>query len=352
MAILPENYVINKFYELAGYVLYNRHTNVYNACCPICHEGKSWGKKRRCFYIPMHDNIYCHNCGWSSTPIKWIQYLTGKTYKEILEESEKDEYITEFNIDQYEKEEDEETKKHDIPTLPGNCINIFDNQQLNYHKNNTNLLIALSYASHRLLFNAVNRPPTLYFCPDDVIHKNRLIIPFFDENNKIIYYQSRGLLPKDLKEKPKYLSKIGAEKSIFGINNVSNNMDNIYIFEGPIDAMFVKNGIAVGGIQENTTKTYTPKQQDQMKLLSFYKKIWVLDSQYLDNASLKKSEILLENNETIFIWPKQLGTKFKDFNDVCIFSNKNEIPNQWIDKYSFSGIQGLLKLKEIKQFIK
>ena len=41
MSILPENYIIQKFYEYAGYVQYFNHNNTYNACCPICHEGKS-----------------------------------------------------------------------------------------------------------------------------------------------------------------------------------------------------------------------------------------------------------------------------------------------------------------------
>ena len=51
MSILPENYIIQKFYEYAGYVQYLKHNNTYNGCCPICHEGKSWGKKKRCFYM-------------------------------------------------------------------------------------------------------------------------------------------------------------------------------------------------------------------------------------------------------------------------------------------------------------
>lgn len=346
--ILPENYIISKFYELAGFVTHNTSNNTYNACCPICREGKSWGKKKRCFYIPSHNNIYCHNCGWSSTPLKWIQTLTGKSTKEIIEESESDDYIKPFNINEQKNTIDKQ--KIQISTLPGDCINLFDKNQLNFYKNNKNVLIAISYLHNRQLFTAVNKPPSLYFCQNDYIHKNRIIIPFFDENNNIIYYQSRGILPKDLQTKPKYLSKIGAEKSIYGMNNIKSTLDTVYIFEGPIDSMFVKNGIAVGGIQDNTYKTFTSKQQEQINKLNLYKKVWILDSQYKDKAALKKSELLLENNENIFIWPKALGIKFKDFNDICVYSNKTEIPTKWIDKYTFSGVQGLLKLREIKQF--
>lgn len=357
MSVLPENYVISKFYELAGYVSHNKHNDTYNACCPICREGNSWGKKKRCFYIPKHDNIYCHNCGWSSNPLKWIQYLTNKTPKEIFQESESDEYLTSFTptiLDSNENIDNNENKE--LPSLPGDCINLFDINQIKFYKGEQNLLLALSYIYSRKLPSAINKPPALYLCKNDLIHKNRIIIPFFDENNEIVYYQSRGILPDDLKNKPKYLSKLGGEKSIFGINNINNNIDNVYIFEGPIDSMFVKNGIAVGGIQDNTTKNFNPKQQEQMQTLSLFNKIWCLDSQYIDNAALKKSEILVNEGETIFIWPEELGTIYKDFNEICSQPKSkkdiNEIPYNWINKHSYSGLQALQKLTAIKKFIK
>lgn len=344
MSLLPEEYIIKKFYEYVGHVHYIKHNNTYNGCCPICHEGKSWGKKKRCFYIPDNDIIYCHNCGWSSNPIKWISHLSNKTYKEIFNEcNDNDNYISTYkNFDESLKQEST------TPSLPGDCINLFDKQQLCFYKNEYILQIAVSYLKNRLLYHAINRPPSLYLCRNDYIHKNRIIIPFFDENNNIIYYQSRGILPDDLKNKPKYLSKAGSEKSIFGINNINNNNENVFIFEGPIDSFFTKNGIAVGGIQDNTYHNFNNKQQEQINSLSLYNKIWVLDSQWKDNAAFNKSKILLENNENVFIWPKNIGSLYKDFNDICIANQIYEIPNSFILKNTYKGIQGLIKLGEIK----
>ena len=45
--IIPEGYVAEKFYQYAGYPKYKKLTNVYEAGCPICREGKSWGKKAK-----------------------------------------------------------------------------------------------------------------------------------------------------------------------------------------------------------------------------------------------------------------------------------------------------------------
>ena len=58
--ILPEDYVSQKFYQLAGYVKHKRYNNVYEGGCPICREGKSWGRKRRLYYVAKQNYIYCH----------------------------------------------------------------------------------------------------------------------------------------------------------------------------------------------------------------------------------------------------------------------------------------------------
>lgn len=343
MSLLPEDYIIKSFYEYAGYVQYNRYNHTYNGCCPICHEGKSWGKKKRCFYIPENDIIYCHNCGWSSNPLKWIAQLTNKSYKEIFEESNKDEYISDFK-----DFSENQIIKEELPSLPGDCINLYDKQQLLYYRHENILQLAVAYLKERRLFTAINKPPALYLCKNDYVHKNRIIIPFFDEHNDIVYYQSRGILPDDLKNKAKYLSKSGTEKSIYGINQINNDNENVFIFEGPIDSFFTENGIAVAGIQENSNKEFNQKQQTQMDSLNLFNKIWVIDSQWKDKAAFNKTKILLDKNEKVFIWPENLGTKYKDFNDICVKNNVNKIPNKFILENSYTGIQGLIKLGQIK----
>ena len=61
---------------------------------------------------------------------------------------------------------------------------------------------------------------------------------------------------------------------IFNLNQIDNELDKLFIFEGPIDACFVKNGIAVAGIQEGDA-TYTSKQQEQLQKYNLFDKIWV-----------------------------------------------------------------------------
>jgi hypothetical protein len=346
MISLPEEYVISKFFQYTYTPKHNAYNNTYQGGCCICKEGDSFGKKKRCYYIPKNNNIFCHNCGWSSTPITWIREVTGKTISEILSEigecDTKVDIIEEISKETYVAPK---TSK----TLPENSINLFDKAQLSYYKDNPILQKCLDVISSRLLDKGVNRPDSLYVSLTDKVHKNRIIIPFFNESHDIEFYQTRGVLDKELRTRPKYISKINAEKTLFNIDKITGDYDSVYIFEGPINAFFVKNSVAVAGITEKGNHMFTKRQQHQVDTtLKLFDKVWVLDSQWIDNASLKKSEILLRNNQKVFIWPENFGKIFKDFNDICVMTQKNEIKHEFIQKNTFNGLEGVLKLAHIK----
>ena len=92
MISLPEDFVILKFFELGYYPKYNKFNNVYQCSCPICKEGKSLGKKRRCYYIPKNENIFCHNCGWSGKPLRWIKEVSNCSDTDVVNELKEPRY--------------------------------------------------------------------------------------------------------------------------------------------------------------------------------------------------------------------------------------------------------------------
>ena len=260
--VLPEAYIVQKFYQYAGSPKYNRLTKTYQGGCPICREGKSWGKKRRLFYVTKDNFFHCHNCGWHSNPMNWIIEVSSHSYEDIIEES-KDYDILPKDVN--EKEINDYVKKIFAQKLPDDSINLYDQTQLQFYNNNPIVHTAVKYIKDRKLDKACNKPKSLYVSLKDKTHKNRLVIPFWDLNNKIIHYQTRTLLKNDEKFKPKYLSKINSDKSVFNIDKVTEVLDKIYIFEGPIDACFTINGVAVAGITENSSSLYTKLQNDQLK---------------------------------------------------------------------------------------
>jgi len=342
--ILPREYIIQKFYQHAGYPKYKKSSNTYEAGCPICREGTSWLKKRRCYYIVEKDTICCHNCGWFSKPLRWIQQAANQTYEEILKEIKTYDILpTDVTNDKAEEVAIKSTHK-----LPLDCINLFDSNQVNYHKDKAIVQNAIELIKRRKLDTAINRPDSLWLSLTDKVHKNRLIIPFYDEKGEIIFYQSRTIVEQFGKKLPKYLSKINGDKSLFNLNKISSDLDYIFIFEGPIDAFFVQNGTAVAGIQENSNNTFSTLQQSQINNFKLSKRIWVLDSQWQDTASKIKTKKLIDAGETVFIWPEKIGRNYKDFNDICIAANLNEVTSNFIVKNSYSGLKAKLLMSEIK----
>jgi len=337
---LPEEYVISKFYEYGYRVKFNRFSNTYYCACPICREGKSFHKKRRCFYIPKKNLIFCHNCGWSSRPYNWIKQVSQLTDREIFRELEDGDYNVGIQL--------EEKKEHiqEVPTLPEDCINLFDSAQIEYYKNDRYVKRAISFIQNRRLDVAINKPKAIYISLKDKVHKNRVILPFYDKDGDLIYYQSRTLLKSDPKDK--YISKINGTRSVFNIDKIDSNINDIFLFEGPIDACFTKNGVAVGGITLSK-QLFSEFQQEQINSLLFFNKIWVLDSQWLDKSALEKTKILLLEGERVFIWPEKVGTRYKDFNEMCVALRLNEIHRDFIKKNTFQGMEGVVKLSQIKK---
>lgn len=328
--MIPQEYIIHKFYQYAGYPKYKKSTNVYEGGCGICKEGNSWGRKRRLYFLVKENVICCHNCGWYGSPIDWVREVTGMSWREIYQETEDYDMLPDQQNDQSER-------TFETPDLPQDCINMFDSHQLRYYGDNQIVKRCLDMIASRRLDTAVNKPKALYLSLTDKTHKNRLIIPFYNVDGKVSHYQTRKLLADNT---PKYLSKTNNEKTLFNVDRL-NDPDHIFIFEGPVDSFFVRDSVAVAGIQDNGNLSLTSSQHKQLDRFILSKRVWVLDN---DATGRSKSEKLLQRGESVFIWPRELS-QFKDMNDLCIHTNRDEISRGFILKNTCSDVKGIVSLK-------
>lgn len=314
MAKIPTSYVLNKFFSYTIEPSHRKHDDTYNAGCPICREGKSLGKKKRLFFYPESNTFHCFNCSKTWSAFNWIIQVCGMSKEEMDSEILcNDNFV---NIDKRLSSLSSLPKK-DLPDLPFDSINLFDPSQVLFYKSNKFVLKALKYIKERRLFNSVNKPNSLYISLTDFIHKNRLCIPFYDRDKKILFYQTRALDDTI----PKYLGKSGYEKTMFNMDKIDINFPYIFIFEGPIDAMFVKNGVAAAGL------TLTKTQNIQLSEYPLHKKIWVLDNPIIDDTSKDKTIELLNKGENVFKWK---DGNYKDFNEMAMFEEINEIDPKFI----------------------
>ena len=348
MIMLPEQYVVEKFCQYTGYPKYNKRAKTWTGGCPICREGNSWGKKRRLYYKLDKNYVVCFNCGWKGSTLDYVKYITGMDFKEIIRETET--YDT-TNISNIIKESSPVIDSKPTPSLPADSINLLDHTQteywLNESESSTRKVVqdALNLVKQRLLSSSINRPKSLWLSLTDFTHKNRIVLPFFDQTGKIIFYQTRSIYSE--RDRPKYLSKAGSIKSIFNINQINPNIDTIFLFEGPIDSCFVQNGVGVAGITNGPGDDLNKLQVEQLNDYRLYEKIWVLDSQWLDETSYNKSKLLIDQGHKIFIWPETIGTKYKDLNEMCVDIQKPGIGYKYILKNSHSGLKARLLLQDI-----
>lgn len=303
---LSESYILEALYTFSGSPTYNKYDGTYNCGCPICREGKSWGKKKRLFYYPKTKSFFCFNCSKSWTAKQWIHEVSGLSYEEIYAEDSQKDFSKEVLTGP-------STKKLVLPSLPHDSVNITDDTQKMYYQNNRWVNKAWEYIEKRRLSSAINSCGTFYMSFTDKIHKNRLILPFRDRQNKIVFYQTRSLDESE----PRYLGKTGHDKTVFGIDRVDPALEYIFLFEGPIDSMVVKNGVGLAGL------TMSETQKKQLAEFPFHRKIWVLDniSVVKDAETKNKTLKLLNQSEKVYKWTNH----YKDFNDWAVNEKIDEI---------------------------
>ena len=143
-------------------------------------------------------------------------------------------------------------------------------------------------------------------------YRNRLAIPSFGKDGKLVYFQCRALLGQT----PKYLNSSSSKTGVvYGEERIKENLP-VIVLEGPIDSMFVENGVATFGC------SYPPETQRKLDCLQC---LYLMDN---DRAGNSKSRELLNSGRRVFDWDKFLRAngvteKVKDINDFIKAKNKD-----------------------------
>ena len=146
-------------------------------------------------------------------------------------------------------------------------------------------------------------------------YRNRIIIPSFDENHKLIYFQARALFDHIV---PKYLNSVAPrENVIYGLDRVDKSKP-VIVLEGPIDSMFIENAVATMGC------SYSKEVQSRLDKMNC---LYLMDN---DRAGNSKSRELLKTGHKVFLWSKfagenNLDENLKDMNDYVV-SRKVTVP--------------------------
>jgi hypothetical protein len=243
--------------------------------CPLCNDGKSHNPRGGWLFNDEMASYNCFNCGTKGTFDPNREYAFSKDMKHILEGFNVP--LSECYAIIFSKNDNKKIK----PSIPKVVVSTLEMPKYFYKLedgNPENIIVQKAYAE----LSRRNIDPASYpfylsngITKDGPRHEaiakammNRLIIPFFNADNELIFYQGRSL---DKQSTMKYLNAdVPRGNIIYGMDRLHSDINKpLFVCEGFFDAFHLK-GVS---LQENNITT------GQIELLkkSPRKKVWVPD---------------------------------------------------------------------------
>ena len=152
----------------------------------------------------------------------------------------------------------------------------------------------------------------------------RLVIPFFDRDNKLIGAQGRALR----ESKIRYVTiKVHEDApKVFGLERW-NSEEHTYLVEGPIDSLFLPNCLAVAGAD-----------MSDLGILNKDKTTLIFDNEPRNFQIVRSMIKSLQDGWKVVIWPNSIACK--DINDMVLTSIKETRLVEIINRNTYSGQRG------------
>ena len=292
---------------------------LWNFRCPYCGDSQKSQSKARGFVFRKESNLIykCHNCGVGASFNNMLKYVDPKLHKDyILERYKPNEPdvpdIGKFTQPKFMKGPSPlkslkkiSSLKHDHPVK-----RFVDKRRIP-----STLHFELFFAPK--FYEWVNRIVPNKF-PSLKGDHPRLVIPFFDENNKMFAFQGRAFG----NEIPKYITIIldPDKNKIYGLNRLDSTKQ-IQVTEGPIDSMFLDNCVAVAGAD------FSGLPVDNTTI--------IFDNERRNVEILKQIEKTIDLGYNVVLWPDDV--KEKDINDMILAGRTKEEVQSIINKNSYQG---------------
>jgi hypothetical protein len=167
----------------------------------------------------------------------------------------------------------------------------------------------------------------------------RLVIPFFNNDGKVVGAQGRALNMSDevnARKTLKYITVKG-DKSIdrlwYGMWR-ANPKKRVYVVEGPLDSLFIQNGVAIvgAGALRNIPARFANSEMT-----------WIMDNEPRNRQVCSYVQKLIELGRDVCIWPASVEEK--DINDMAYTMSTREI-RKLIDENTFGGLQATARFRD------
>lgn len=304
----------NKYVNLLSSRLSNfkrKGNGIFNFRCPVCGDSAVSKTKARGYIYEKQGKsaYYCHNCGASMGIPNFIKFVDPILFNEYkLEKLRNSKSLEQIEFDEFVQK-----MKKPVFMKTGPLKGLKKVSQLDPDHPVKKFVVARKIPNeyHAKLFSCPNFMRfTNSLIPDkfsgEAIRNDetRLLIPFLDSNKSVHAFQGRAL---DSKSRSKYITIVLDENipKIFGLDTVKFDR-NVYVFEGPIDSMFIKNSIATAG----GDLASGIRNLDKSNLVIVY------DNEKRNKETVKKIDKAIMSGYNVCIWPENL--EYKDVNDMVL----------------------------------
>jgi len=286
-------------------------SNLYNFRCPICGDSQTHTHKARAYIFEKQGNMmfHCHNCNVTMSIPNFIKSIDQNIYNEMQMERLQDKKTPE----QIDYEAFVEKMKKPIFMKSGPLKGLKKVSQLSPDHRVKKFVDARKIPNpyHAKLFCCPNfKQFTNNLIPNKFDEESiardetRLLIPFFDKEKRLHAYQGRALG----NSKVKYITIIldDSVPKVYGLDSVDFDKTT-YVFEGPIDSMFIPNSIATAGGDLVSAIGTLPNKQNI---------VVVYDNEPRSKDTIKKLDKAIMQGYSVCIWPDNL--EHKDINDMVL----------------------------------
>jgi len=310
--------------------------HLWNFRCPLCGDSsRNKSKARGYVYRKKSDLFYkCHNCGSGLSIGNFIKEVDPTLYKHYVMER--------FKAGETGKRKTKEPEfKFEAPKFKPKKteINLPSIETLPEEH------YARVYCEHRVIpqefmnkiFYAEDfKKWAQSVCQVDystlMSGEPRLVIPFFDRDNKLIGAQGRALR----ESKIRYVTiKVHEDApKVFGLERW-NSEDHTYLVEGPIDSLFLPNCLAMAGAD-----------MSDLSILDKDKTTLIFDNEPRNFQIVRNMIRTLKGGWKVVVWPHSVACK--DINDMVLASIKETRLVEIINRNTYSGQRGEWEVKSWK----
>lgn len=332
---MPLNYIDAKYINLVSVRLSKfseKKKGLYNFRCPYCGDSQKYKNKCRGYiFLKKNDYIFkCHNCG------------VGRTLANFLKDQDNNLH------DQYVMERYKEGMTGRATNTPNPVFNFpkpkFSKKDICSELTKVSDLNKEHFAQGYLLGRGIKDLSKFYFCPNfkewTNAHKQtfdnvkndepRIIIPLRNEDGVLFGFQGRSLKPDST---IRYITILldEDEPKIYGLDQVDKTKD-IYIVEGPFDATFIPNAIALCGADGD------------MSIRGIDNPVWVYDNEPRNPQITSRYANTITRGERIIIWPSSI--REKDINEMVLAGHK---VMDVLKSNTYKGLEAQVKFTQWKK---